>query len=229
MENNYFKKTLIVIITIVISAFFIQNKVMAHCDTEDGPVIGDAKKAIDNNNVNYVLKWVSNDDEKELTDAFNLAMKVRNYSPEAKKLSEKYFFETLVRLHRSGEGVPYTGVKPSGTHIDEKILAADKSIQTGNLEPLSGMVPENRKTELQKLFNEVMLHKNYDVNDVNSGREYVESYVKFFHYAEGEKELNEHGHTDNKTSAHFTHIPWILAGFFLITTLIFGILYYKRT
>ena len=99
----------------------------AHCDTMDGPVIADAIKAIEQNNVNYVLKWVQPVNENEIKDAFVLIMKVRLQSPEAKLLADNYFFETLVRVHRSGEGVPYTGLKPSGTPIDEKIHAADKS------------------------------------------------------------------------------------------------------
>ena len=104
------------------------NVSFAHCDTMDGPLIKDARQAIALNNINYALKWVSSENEAEIKNAYNQMMKVRDLSPEAKELGEKYFFETLVRVHRSGEGVPYTGVKPSGTPIDEKILAADKSI-----------------------------------------------------------------------------------------------------
>ena len=55
-----------------------------------------------------------------------------------------YFFETLVRIHRAAEGVPFTGVKPSGTPIDEKVLAADKSIEVGNLSPLKGKIPQKK-------------------------------------------------------------------------------------
>jgi len=67
-------------------------------------------------------------------------MNVRRLNSDAMILADKFFFETLVRLHRSGEGVPYTGVKPSGTPVDDKILAADKSIEAGNLSPLKDKV-----------------------------------------------------------------------------------------
>ena len=30
----------------------------AHCDTMDGPVIGDAQRALNENNINYITKWV---------------------------------------------------------------------------------------------------------------------------------------------------------------------------
>jgi len=164
------------------------NEIIAHCDTLDGPLIADARKALGKNNVNYVLKWVSAANESEIRDAFNLVMKVKGLSPEAKELSEKYFFDILVRLHRAGEGEPFTGVKPSGTPIDDKVLAADKSIEIGNLSPLKNMVSKDILQELTKRFNKVMSLKNFDVNNVAAGREYIEAYVQFFKFAEGEKE-----------------------------------------
>ena len=170
----------------------------AHCDTMDGPVIADAKKAISENNVNYVLKWVRPQDEAEIKYAFSLSMKVRVLGPEANELSDKYFFETLVRVHRNGEGVPFTGVKPSGTPIDEKILAADKSIGLGNLSPLKNLVTEDKMPELTERFEKVMSLKNFKVNDVAAGRVYVEAYVQFFHFAEGEEEGHDHHHMESE-------------------------------
>ncbi|MCU0373204.1 MAG: DUF6448 family protein [Ignavibacteria bacterium] len=171
---------------IVIQLFFISNFLSAHCDTMDGPVAKDARKALETNNVNLVLKWVMPAGEKEIIDAFALTIKVRSAGADAKLLADTYFIETLVRVHRSGEGVAYTGVKAAGTPIDKKILAADKSIETGSLQPLKGFVPESRMTELKEKFDKVMALKNFDTDDVKAGREYVEAYVKFFHYAEGE-------------------------------------------
>jgi len=188
--NNLSKFSLLSLF--LFSVFFLYPFVtFAHCDTMDGPVIADAKKAITHTNVNYVLKWVRPQDEAEIKEAFNLIMKVRVLSPEAKKLSDKYFFETLVRVHRTGEGVSYTGVKPSGTPIDDKILAADKSIVLGNLSPLKDLVPKNKMAELTIRFGKVMSLKKFDVNNVKAGREYIEAYVQFFHFAEGEEEGND--------------------------------------
>lgn len=176
------------------------NGVFAHCDTMDGPVVKDAKIAIEKNNVNYVLKWVGAKDEQEIREAFNLAMKVRPLSADARLLADTYFFETLVRVHRAGEGMAFTGVKPSGTPIDEKILAADKAIESGSLSSLEKMVPENQRPELRERFKKVESLKNFDVNNVKAGREYIEAYVQFFHFAEGETE----GHADEH-SGHAGH------------------------
>lgn len=37
-----------------------------------------------------------------------------------------------------------------------------------------------------------MALKNFDTNNVDAGREYIEAYVKFFKFAEGEE---DHAHT----------------------------------
>ncbi|HET54798.1 MAG TPA: LysM domain-containing protein [Ignavibacteria bacterium] len=230
------KTKLILIISLVMMFVLPANFANAHCDTKDGPVVADARKALEQNNVNYVLKWVQATDEKEIKESFELTMKVRVLSPEAQTLADNYFFETLVRIHRSGEGVPYTGVKPSGTPVDEKILAADKAIALGNLSPLNELVPKDKFPELQKRFDKVMSLKNFDVNNVQAGREYIEAYVQFFHFAEGEEEGHNHSQAaedEHKTShiedgGHLGHLPWILTGIFFITSIIFGILYYRR-
>ncbi len=174
------------------------NLSFAHCDTMDGPLIKDARIAIERNNVNYVLKWVNPENEAELKDAFILEMKVRKLSPEAMVLADKYFFETLVRLHRSGEGVPFTGVKPSGAPVDDKILAADKSIESGSLSPLKAKVSKDILPELTERFNKVLSLRNFDVNNVEAGREYIEAYVQFFKFAEGEEE----GHVVSQDIMH---------------------------
>lgn len=165
---------------------------MAHCDTMDGPVIKDAQLSLANNNINYALKWIQAGDESELREAFALVMKVRSLGQEAQTLADRYFFDTLVRIHRNGEGVGFTGVKPAGTPVDERVLAADRSIEAGNLTPLKGMIPEAKKHELHLLFDKVMALKNFDVNDVKAGRAWVAAYVSFFKFAEGE----EHAHAE---------------------------------
>lgn len=191
------KKLFLFFTVIMLSLLLNVQIISAHCDTMDGPVVKDAKKAIETNNVNYVLKWVRVEDEKEIKEAFNLAMKVRPLSQEARLLADKYFFETLVRVHRAGEGMAFTGVKPSGTPIDEKIKAADQSIESGSLAALEKMVPEDQHPELQRRFDRVESLKNFDVNNVKAGREYIEAYVQFFHFAEGETEAHAEAHGEH--------------------------------
>lgn len=186
-KNAGFFKQALKSLFILLILFLTTNVTFAHCDTMDGPLVADAKKALAQNNVNYALKWVPLANEAEIKDAFKLAMKVRGLNADAKELSDKYFFDVLVRIHRAAEGVPFTGVKPSGTPIDEKVLAADKSLATGNLSPLKGLIPAADLTELTERFEKAMSFKNFDVNNVEAGREYIEAYVQFFKFAEGEE------------------------------------------
>lgn len=178
----------------------------AHCDTMDGPTVADGKKALESGNINYALKWVQPGYEKEITDAFNLSMNVKELSPEAKEISEKYFYDNLVRVHRAGEGAPFDGVKPHGTPIDEKVAAADKSIEAGNLSPLEGLIEEDKVPELEERFEKVMTLKNYDINNVEEGREYIEAYVKFFKFAEGEEEHANGAHGEEAVHKENTHV-----------------------
>lgn len=187
----------------------------AHCDTMEGPTVADGYKAIENNNLNYALKWIQPDYEKEITDIFNLSMKVKDLSPEAKEISEKYFFSELIRMHRAGENAPFDGLKPVGTPIDEKVLAADKSIEVGNLSPMEGLIEEEKMPELEERFEKVMALKDNDVNNIEEGREYIEAYVKFFKFAEGEEDHDAHGavvshgteaaHAEEATHAEVTY------------------------
>lgn len=227
--GNSLKLGLISLFTFLLMIF--TPTVFAHCDQMNGPLVKDAKKAIEQNNVNIALKWIPAVDETEIKDAFNLMMKVRDLSPEAKTLSERYFYETLVRIHRAGEGVAFTGIKPEGTPIDERVMAADKSIETNDLSPLKSLVAEKDLPELTDRFDKVMTLKNFDANNVEAGREYIEAYVLFFKFAEGETEGHAaHGHGDAHagTASHAAHIPWILTGLFFITTIVFGGLYFKK-
>jgi len=203
-KNKREVRTGLVSLSILALWILSTNVVFAHCDTMDGPLIADARKAMAQNNVNYALKWVSASNESEIRDAFSLVMKVKGLSHEAKELSEKYFFDTLVRIHRAGEGVPFTGVKPSGTLIDKKVLAADKSIETGDLTPLKGMISKDDMPELTERFKKVMSLKNFDVNNVDAGREYIEAYVQFFKFAEGEEAHND-GHAEATSHSGHKH------------------------
>ncbi len=208
LKSNPKKKQrskLLMVPLIILSLLILSTNVtFAHCDTMDGPVIKDAKIAIEKNNINYILKWIQPQDENELKNAFLLAMKVRILNSDAMILADAYLFETLVRLHRSGEGVPFTGVKPSGTPINEKILAADKSLELGNLSSFKGLVPDELIPELEKRFNKVMSLKDYDENNIMAGRAYIESYVQFFKFAEGEEE--SHNVVHQEESSHSGHL-----------------------
>ncbi len=92
-------------------------KVFGHCDGMDGPVVQSAQRALAKGDVNLVLVWVQANDEAEIRKVFAKTMAVRKLNAEARELADLYFFETLVRIHRAGEGAPYTGLKPAGRDL----------------------------------------------------------------------------------------------------------------
>lgn len=157
--------------------------VLAHCDTLDGPVVSAARRALDTGNVNLVLPWVQKNDEADIRSAFQKARNVRKAGGEAKELADLYFFETLVRIHRAGEGAGYTGLKPAGL-VEPPVAAANKAIETGKLQPLAALITERMEKGLHQHFDAMIAKRKYGPDDVAAGRAFSSAYVEFVHYAE---------------------------------------------
>ena len=162
--------------------------VRAHCDALDGPVLIEARDALAKGEVYPLLKWVRPDDEKEIREAFAKTLAVRKLGPEAQKLADMYFFETLVRIHRAGEGAPYTGIKPSGV-IDPVLVQADKALERGSVDALAKAIAAHTEEGVRQRFTQAAKTRKYAGESVQKGREYVEAYVTYVHYVEGIVEM----------------------------------------
>ena len=158
--------------------------VFAHCDTMDGPIIKSAQKALESGDIDLVLMWVQKKDEAELKQAFQKAREVRKLNPAAKKLADQYFLETFVRLHRAGEGAPFTGIKPAGTDSNPAVEGADKALETGSTDALLKFMTETIVHGIREHFDRTMKVKKHVGESVESGREYAEAYVRYVHYVE---------------------------------------------
>lgn len=170
--------------------------VQAHCDTADGPAVTSGRKALVTGNINHALIWIPADGEAELRAVFEKALKIRTLGADAAELADRLFLETLVRIHRMGEGVGFTGIQPIGGLVDAVVTAADEAIAQGSDEHLLQMVPEDRRAGLDGRFRAALAAKDFDVDDVVAGRRYLAAYVDFFHYAEGD----DHGHAGHSHS-----------------------------
>lgn len=155
-----------------------------HCDGMDGPVVTLAHKALESENVNLVLPWVRKQDEDEILHAFEHAVAVRKLGPQARALADQHFFETLVRVHRAGEGAPFTGLKPAGRDLGPAIPAADRALEDGSVEKVVSLLTEAVRQGVHKHFHAATSRRKFDVNDVAAGRNYVEAYVPYIHYVE---------------------------------------------
>ena len=145
-----------------------------HCDSLDGPVVRAARVAIETGDVDQVLPYVPAAGEHEIVEAFELGRAVRRLGPEARELADKAFFETVVRVHRVGEGAPYTGLKPAGLDVGSVIPVAEHAIETGSVDELEQLLRGLLEQELKHRFHRMLELKPAN-GDVAAHREYVEA------------------------------------------------------
>lgn len=162
----------------------------------DGPTVKDGLQALETGNINHAYKWIEPRDEPALRKIFDLSQKVRHLGVDAREVADRWFLENLVRIHRAAEGEGFTGIKPHGVPMDEKVAAADRSIAEGSLQPLEGLFTAQEMHALDEKFQAAMALKQYDPNDLPAARAFIAAYVSFFKLAEGEEHAHgaAHGH-----------------------------------
>ena len=193
--------------TVLALAFLLQpSSVAAHCDSMDGPVVTAARSALESGDIHRVLVWVQPGDEPEIRDAFRKTLEVRSLHPTALALADLWFFETVVRVHRQGEGAPYTGLKPAGGGTTDGIAAADRALSTGDVEQLAGALADLTGSAIRERFQAVVDSKDYATDDVVAGRRAVAAYVDFVHFVEALHVTltpePDHGSTPHPTEGH---------------------------
>lgn len=161
----------------------------AHCDSVDGPVAKAVYKALETGNVNPVLAYAPAPAEDEIRAAFDKSRKVRSLGVEAHALADQAFLETVVRLHRAGEGAVYTGLKPAGLDYGPVIPAAERAIQTGDLTKLQEALLHEIEHALLERLAHVRELKNVALEPasaagVAAARERVSAELGFITFAE---------------------------------------------
>jgi Family of unknown function (DUF6448) len=133
---------------------FGAQRAQAHCDAVDGPVAKAVQKALEDGNVNPVLAYAPASAEVEIKTAFEKSRNVRGLGVDARALADQAFMETVIRLHRAGEGAPYTGLKPAGGDYGPVIPAAEHAVHTGDLAKLKAVLVE----EIEHALRERLAH-----------------------------------------------------------------------
>lgn len=169
----------VVMATILIMGIY--NFAAAHCDTLDGPVIQDARKALNARDVTPVLKWITQKDEKSVRTAFAKVLSAKG--KKNSDMEENKFFEILVKIHRAGEGFPFTGLKPAG-QIEPAIAESDKALESGSPDLLIKLITEDVAAGIKKRYEHAAAAYNHKNESIEQGREFVEAYVAFTHYVE---------------------------------------------
>jgi len=182
MKNRKKIYALVVLATFVCISAYVAS-IYAHCDSMSGPVIPEAMAALEKGDITPILKWIKPEYESEVKKAFELAVQVRDKGPEAKDLADKYFLETLIRIHRAGEGAPYTGIKE--TPPEKIVILTDQALASGSADELIEKIQTHLSEAIKEKFNKALKASKNKNKSVESGREFVEAYVQYTHYVEG--------------------------------------------
>lgn len=189
-------------VVIVVALLGLPSPALAHCDALDGPVVQAARTALEKNDVGLVLRWVQPAGEHEIRSAFAQAQAVRGLGEQARALADTWFFETLVRIHRHGEGAPFDGLKPAG-QVEPFAIAVDKSLSSGSVDEVVREVTGKVDAGIRERFTHARERGTKADASVEAGRAYVAAYVDYLHYVEGVLKVGagEEPHTE-ETAAH---------------------------
>ena len=156
-----------------------------HCDTLDGPVVRAARCAIETNNVNLVLPYVPKEGEEEVVRVFEQVLKARTASAASREVADRYFFETVVRVHRAGEGAPFTGLKPAGVDVGPVIPVAETAIETGSPRELIDLLSAVVHEEIDRRLHEVIHLRPHASATVDEARAWVHAMLGLQVWAHG--------------------------------------------
>lgn len=154
-----------------------------HCDSLDGPVVTAARQALEAGDVDLVLPFVPADGEDEVRQMFRQVLPVRDLGPEARETADRLFFETVVRVHRAGEGAPYTGLKPAGLSVGPVIPLAERAVEEDSMDQLADFLGHALREELEHRLDLVHDLARRRGRSLEDGREYVEAMLGFEVYS----------------------------------------------
>jgi hypothetical protein len=192
LQNRKSYKSIFSIILLFALMIFGSLPASAHCDSYDGPTIKDAIKALETNNVNLVLKWITPEQEKEIIPLFNKTYSLKKGDKEVYAIVEKHFFETLVRLHRVTEGAPFTGLKPAET-TKMIVQLSDKALESNNIDDFLVKLNTHIGKVIKDKYDKVVALEKVKNDSPEKGREYVEAYVDYTHTIEAIHDIAEQG------------------------------------
>lgn len=150
-----------------------------HCDTLDGPVVMAAQAALEKKDVGLILAFAPKAAEDEIRKTFDRTLAVRTQGKEAREVADLWFFETAVRLHRAGEGAPYTGLKPAGLDWGPVIPRADKAIAEGDPGEVVAFMTRAVEHAVREKFDHAMELKDCRKGDVDAARKYTSAMLGF--------------------------------------------------
>jgi hypothetical protein len=171
------------IVALEFSVSWSAASVQAHCDSINGPVVSAARRALEAGDVTLILPYVRVEAEAELTAAFQQTLVVRTLGAEAQALADRYFFETVVRLHRTGEGAPYTGLREEAEE-SPALAAADQALVAGSLDAVYRVLGDAVQGGVGQRYQAVLAAREHALREgtVVAARHRVEAELEFEKY-----------------------------------------------
>jgi hypothetical protein len=172
-----------------------------HCDSLDGPVVTAARRALEAGDVDLVLPFVPADDEDEVRRMFAATSTVRPLGEDARTVADLLFFETVVRLHRAGEGAPFTGLRPAGLDVGPVTPRAEQAVATGSATALTDYLVEALRHQLEhrlEVVSSLAATKDRSVTEARSWVEAALGFEVYSHHLLGAIEAPVHGHDDGR-------------------------------
>lgn len=168
-----------------------------HCDSMDGPVVTAAREALEARDARIALAYVPKEGEGEVREAFEAVVAIRGLSPAVRAVADRHFFETVVRVHRAGEGAPYTGLKPAGLGHGPVIPVAERALETGSPDELAELLAARVDEEVRRRFGRVAELRAGTNGDIETNRAYVQAMLDLQVWAHGLYQAvgaHAHGH-----------------------------------
>jgi hypothetical protein len=151
----------------------------------DGPVVTAAREALEAGDAGIALAYVPKDGEAEVREAFDAALAVRGLGQGARELADRHFFETVVRVHRAGEGAPYTGLKPAGLGHGPVIPVAERALVSGSADELVELLTGRVEEEVRRRLDEVIALRAATNGNLDANRAYVSAMLDLQVWAHG--------------------------------------------
>jgi hypothetical protein len=173
-----------------------------HCDALDGPVVTAARSALAAMNVDLVLPFVHVEGEAEVRDAFDQTVKAAASGGEACDVAARWFFETVVRVHRAGEGASFTGLKPAGLDVGPVIPAAERALESGSPDELVEILCREVTEQVGLRLQRAQALRPHAEDGIAAGREYVEAALGlqvWAHKVHRQVLADAHGHFSTTT------------------------------
>jgi hypothetical protein len=138
-------------------------------------VVRAARRALGEERVAVVLPFVPKAAEKEVTELFHKVVHARKADPVSRDVADEHFFDTVVRLHRAGEGAPFTGLKPAGLDVGPVIPVAEHAAESGDGRALEDILVDVVRAEVQRRLRHLAHLRPEMEHGVDHAREYVKA------------------------------------------------------